>query len=266
MTPLNSGVVSLLLISGLAFANVEIGSPVPNPSLADMDGVERHLLDPEHVTAFFFFDPAQDRSVEMLGNLAELQKRMEGADIHWVGVISDRFSSEAVVAVLGESGANLNIVVDTSDQLYGELGVRLYPSIGIADSGGALRAYLPYAKVNYMGSFEAHLRHTLGQIDDGELDRALNPTSANVGTHEAEIGRSLKFARMLWDREKREKALTKAQEAVTAAPDLADPHALVGCFQVEMGNCEEGRVSLNRALEIDPDHAEARAALEKCDS
>jgi len=261
-----SAITPLLIVSGMAFAYVEIGSSVPNPSMAGMDGVERSLLDPQGVTVFLFFDPQQDHSREVLREMCDLQKEVTDAGTHWVGVISDRFPSEAVATALTESGVSLEIVIDSGDRLYGELGVRLYPTIGIADSGGTLRAYLPYAKVNYMSALEAHLQHLSGQIDDAALDRALHPTSIDVGSHEAEVCRLLKFARMLWDREKRDKALAKAQEAVEAAPDLADSHALVGFFQVEMGNCEDGRASLNRALHIEPYHAEARAALGKCDS
>lgn len=266
MTSLISGIASVLVVSGMAFAYVDIGSPVPNPPQIGMDGVERSLVDSQAVTAFLFFHPKQEHSLEVLRALADLQKMMKDADIHWVGVVSDRFASEIVDAALAESGVDLETIIDEGDRLYGDLGVRLYPTIGIADSGGTLRAYLPYAKVNYMGALEAHLRHALGQIDDAALDLALHPTSADVSSQEAEVGRILKFARMLWDRDKRDKALAKAQEAVQTAPDLADPHALVGFFLVEMGNCDEGRTSLNRALEIDPDNTEALAALGKCDS
>lgn len=256
----------MLIMSGMAFAYVDIGSPVPNPSLTGLDDVERSLVHSEGVTAFLFFDPQQDHSLEVLRSVAGLQSEMKDDDIHWVGVVSDRFPPETVASVLAGSGVSLETVIDSGDRLYGDLGVRLYPTIGIADSGGTLRAYLPYAKINYMGALEAHLRHALDQIDDEALDLALHPTSADVSSKEADAGRLLKFARMLWDREKRDKALAKAQEAVEAAPDLADPHAMVGFFQVEMGNCEEGRAHLKRALDIDPGHPEALAALTRCSS
>ncbi len=265
MTSLFSGIASILFVSGLAFANGEVGAPAPNPSLAGLDGVERALLDPERVTVFLFFNPQQDHSLEVLRALAELQGEMGEAAIDWVGVVSDRFPSQGVISAIAESGVSLETLIDSGDRLYGALGVRLYPTMGIADSGGVLLAYLPYAKVNYMGALEAHLKHAQGQIDDEALDRALHPISVDVGTHEAEIGRTLKFARMLWDREKQEKALAQAKEAVEAAPELAEPHAVVGIFLVEMGNCDEGRESLNRALSIDPGIEEARAALAKCD-
>jgi len=259
-------IVSLLLTAGVAFANIEVGSALPNPSLAGLDGIERSLVDPERVTVFLFFDPQQIHSRDVLGALAELQREFDDTGVRWVGVVSDRFSSESAASALSDSGVRLETVVDSGDRLYGELGVRLYPTAGIADTDATLRAYLPYAKVNYMSGLEAHLRHTLGQIDDGALDRALHPTAVDVSSTAAAVGRTLKLARMLWDNGKADKALAKAREAAEAAPDLADAHALVGVFLAEQGLCEEARVNLTRALEIDPSHSEAGAALLVCRS
>jgi len=266
VTSVSLTTAALLVMTGVAFANVDVGSALPNPSLVGLDGVERALVDRQRATVFLFFDPRQDRSREVLGALADLQGEFDDTDVRWVGVVSDRFSSEDAASALSEIGVRLDTVVDSGDRLYGELGVRLYPSIGIADSQAILRAYLPYAKVNYMGAVEAHLRHVLGQIDDDALDRALHPTVGYVSSDAAAVGRTLKLARMLWDNGKRDKALAKAREAAEAAPDMADPHALVGIFLVEEGLCEEGRKSLSKALEIDPDQAEARAALLDCPS
>lgn len=264
MTPFISAIASWLVIAGVAFANVDVGSTLPNPSLDGLDGIERSLVDPQRVTVFLFFDPQQDHSVEVLSALAELQRDLEDTDVRWVGVVSDRFSPEQAVSALNESGARLETVIDSGDRLYGELGVRLYPTLGIADPGATLRAYLPYAKVNYMSALEAHLLHTLGRIDDAELDRALHPAAIDIDSTEAEVGRTLKLARMLWINGKKDRALAIAREAAEKAPNLAEPNALVGIFLVEDGRCEEARASLDQALEIDPDHPEAKEALLEC--
>ncbi len=264
MTPVISAIASWLVIAGVAFANVDVGSTLPNPSLNGLDGIERPLVDHQTVTVFLFFDPQQDRSIEVLSALAELQQDLEDADVRWVGVVSDRFSLEDAASVLDQSGARLETLIDSGDRLYGDLGVRLYPTLGIADTGATLRAYLPYAKVNYMSTLEAHLLHTLGRIDDAELDRELHPAAIDISSNEAEVGRTLKLARMLWINGKKDKALAMARETAEKAPDLAEPHALVGIFLVEDGRCEEARASLDKALEIDPNHSEARQALLAC--
>lgn len=264
MTPVISAIVSWLVIAGVAFANVDVGSTLPNSSLEGLDGIRRSLVDPQRVTVFLFFDPQQDRSIEVLGALAELQQDLDDADVRWVGVVSDRFSPERALSALDNSGARLETVIDSGDRLYGNLGVRLYPTLGIADAGATLRAYIPYAKVNYMSTLEAHLLHTLGRIDDAELDRATHPTAIDISSTEAEIGRTLKLARMLWANGKKDKALTMAREAADKAPGLAEPYALVGIFLVEDSRCEEARTSLDKALEIDPDHPEAHEALIEC--
>ncbi len=264
MTPLLVGAGSVAVAAGLLFANVEVGATIPNPILKDREGVARSLVDPEKPTAFLFFDPHKPRCLEVMGAMADLQKDLEDVDIVWVGVVSDRFSPESVKAALDGSGIHLDIVIDPGDRFYGELGVRLYPTVGIADSTGTLRAYLPYTKVNYTAALEAHLRNVLGQITDEELQQALDPTEIEINSNEIQAGRNLKFARMLWHKGKQEKALSMARKAVEIAPDLAEAHAAVGGFLVEMGQCDESSESLRRALEIEPDNAEALAALSRC--
>ena len=264
MTSVVAWVSSALMLVGLVFANVEVGSVVPRVTLKGTDEVACSLVDAQRVTAFLFFDPEQEHSREVLQALGRLQKGMSEPGVRWIGIVSDRVPEDVTAEVVDSAGVDLSIVVDRGDALYGALGVRLFPSIGIVDTEGLLRAYLPFAKVNYMGSVEAHLRHVLGQINDEELQQALHPKSIDVHSQEAAIGRTLKFARMLWDAGKRDKALAKAQEAEENAPDLAGPHALVGFFMVEEGNCDDGRTHLDAALAIEPDHEGALAALSTC--
>jgi len=265
VTSVAAWIASALAMVGLVFANVEVGSVVPEATLEGPAGVACSLVDSQRVTVFLFFDPDQEHSREVLQSLGRLQNGMGEPGVRWIGIVSDRVPEDVTAEVVDKAGVDLNIVVDRGDALYGALGVRLFPSIGIVDTEGLLRAYLPFAKVNYMGSVEAYLRHVLGQIDDEELQQALQPKSIDVHSQEAEIGRTLKFARMLWDAGKRDKALAKAQEAEENAPNLAGPHALVGFFLAEEGNCDEGRGHLDAALAIEPDHEGALAALSSCD-
>lgn len=264
MTGVFSGLAPALVVAGVLFANVDVGSVLPNPTLPGLDGVERSLLSEGQVSAFVFFHPEQEHSLEALRDLAELRNEMAEKPVRWIGVVSDRFGGGAIRSALSETGVELETVVDEGDRLYGELGVRLYPSIGIADREGNLRAYLPYTKVNFMRSVQAHLQHTLGEIDDDELKVALRPKSVDFGGNGASAGRNIRFARMLLDAGKLDKALAKARDAVVASPESAEARALVGLILVEQGNCDAARKSLQRALELDPENATAKTALDRC--
>ena len=264
MNPVVCALVSMTVTVAMAFANVEVGSVIPNPSLPAFDGAERTLAEPEVLTVFIFFSPDHQHCCEVLKEIADLQGDLDDDEFRWVGIVSDRFSREAVSEAVEAAGVDLMLLVDTGDTLYGELGVRLYPTIGIVDGESVLQAYLPYAKVNYMAAVEAHLRHAAGQINDQQLQAALHPTSFQVDSDVAGVGRNLKFARILLKSGKLDKALSKAVEAENAAPGSADAHALVGVILVEMGKCDEGRGHLESALNIDPGNTEAAEALARC--
>lgn len=253
------------LLSGLlAFAYVAVGAPVPNPELPTLDGGSRSLLAAEGVTVFVFFDPEQEHSREVLGRLARLRGEMQGKPVDWVGVASDRFSAEAVAQALAAAELEMPVVVDRGDALYGALGVRLYPSAGIAGPGRELLAYLPYTKVNYARSLEAHLRHALGEIGDEELQAALEPEAVDWGGDGARAQANLRLARMLLAAGKLDKALERAREGAAQAPELAEAHGLVGAVQAAQGDCAAARESLGKALQLDPDNATAREASAKC--
>ena len=264
MNPFVCALASMTVTVAMAFANVEVGSVIPNPSLPGFDGTEHALVEPDRITAFVFFSPDHQHCREVLKEIADLQNDLADAGFRWVGIVSDRFLREAVSEAVEAAGADLILLVDTGDALYGDLGVRLYPTIGIVDGHGVLRAYLPYAKVNYMAAVEAHLRHAAGLIDDQQLQAALHPTSFQVDSDAAGVSRNLKFARMLLNSGKLDKALGKAVEAEEAAPGSSEAHAVVGVIFVEMGNCDEGRGHLQAALEIDPGNTEAAEALARC--
>jgi hypothetical protein len=77
-------------------------------------------------------------------------------------------------AFFEEADIEIRILIDRNDDLYGSLGVALYPVIGITDKDHVLRHYLPFRKVNYPAIIEAAIREVLGQIDRAEFERVLS--------------------------------------------------------------------------------------------
>jgi tetratricopeptide (TPR) repeat protein len=253
-----------LASSGLAFANVEVGGRVPDPRLDRLEGGQRQLLAPGKTTLFVFFDPGHERCAETLGELAKVEGELAGAPVDWVGIVSERVPAGSVAPALAAAGARLDVVVDRSDALYGELGVRLLPSIGIADAAGVLRAYLPYERIGYAGAIRAHLEHALGRIDDAALAAALAPTAVTLNTDAEKARRTLTMAAKLYEMGKLDPALDTARKAAEADPGSAAAHALVGEILVAKSDCAGARPSLEKALALDPALEPAKAALARC--
>lgn len=263
-SPVRQWLLLMLTSSWLAFANVDVGSPLPNPELTTLEGSSRRLLAEGKTEVFIFFNPAQENSVATLRALARLHGAMRDRPVEWVAVASDRFEASAVKGALLAAGLSFPTVVDAGDALYGELGVRLYPSLGIADTKGNLAAYLPYTKVDYVAKVRAHLLHTLGELDDAGLQAALAPGAVDRGGDDAVAHSNLNLARMLIKSGKTDKALERAQEAVRVAPDLAEAHALVGAILAQQGKCDEALPILARALELNPEEPTATEAQGRC--
>jgi peroxiredoxin len=253
-----------LAAGSVAFAYVEVGAVLPNFQLAGTDGAKRALLRDDAATLFVFFDPQQPFSHQTLVDLAQLRQEFAGRQIDWVGLASPRFAPEAVRQALADAGLQLTLLVDEGDKVYGELGVRLYPSIGIADAKRVLRAYLPYSKVDYTSKVRAHLRHTLGEIDDAALEAALAPGAIEINQNGARAERHIKMAHMLAASGKLEMAIDSARQAVAAAPDKSATHAVLGALLATKGDCAAARPVLERALQLEAGNAEAAEALRRC--
>ena len=249
--------------SGLGF--VAVGTRVPAMELPTPSGETRPLVDPDRTTVFLFFDPEKPHSLEALHEMAGVQARVGTEDVRWIGILSDRFDPAKAEEAVSGAGVRLQLLLDRNDALYGALEVRLYPTAGVIDPTGVLRAYVPYSSSNFAGALEAHLLHALGRLDDEGLEKALHPHAASVESDNGKARRHIKLAEMLWKVGRQDKAIEEARRAVENAPDMASAHAVLGDYLARTGRCEEARKALATALELDPGNERAKAAIERCD-
>src|SRR4051794_3867235 len=128
--------------AGYAFTNVEIGQKIENPSLPTLEGGNHELVATKALAnVFIFIRPEQDHSAETLRAMAECEEEFAGKPVHWVAVVSDAYPADQVKAFVRGTGVRMPVLVDAGDRLYGALGVRLHPTVGIADGAAKLLAY-----------------------------------------------------------------------------------------------------------------------------
>lgn len=247
-----------------AFSNVEVGSAIENVELTSISGETHSLLGVADANLFVFFNPENENSLDVIRRLAELEGELSERSIHWRAIVSDRADPEFVADFIEESGLFMPVLVDVDDQLYGDLGVRLYPAIGITDFDGLLTAYLPFTKINYMASVRGHLLHTLGEISEDELAAIIDPPKVELGGNGTVAKRNLRMAEMLLKAGKKEKALETALGAIELAPELADGYALAGSILAGSGECDDAAPHIQEALRIDPENEISLAAQAAC--
>lgn len=249
-------------LAAAGFHRADVGDLIENIALPSLAGERLPLLGDATVNVFTFFKPDQEHSQTTLTHLAELEKEFAGKSVHWVAVVSDRFTPAAIEAAVEKSAIAMPVLIDTGDELYGRLGVALVPNIGITDSEHRLVADLPFNKVNYTTVIRGHIQHQLQEISDAELQNILNPPAATQGSNGEVAHRHLRYAERLFAAGLIDQALKNVQASLEKDPGQAAAYVLQGQILEAQGLVDEALKSYAKALELDPDNMEARSSRE----
>jgi tetratricopeptide (TPR) repeat protein len=241
--------------AALAFSNVALGEVVPSPELPALGGGRHALLSSGALAnVFVFFRPQQDHSLDALKAVASCEKEFSGKPVHFVAVVSSSWSPEEVRRMVVEAGIQMPVLVDEDDALYGRLGVRLHPVIGVANERFELLAYEPFRKINYCDRMRAKIRFALHEIDRSEMERAEAPARAlfpnemkgAIANRHVRMGEG--FLRM----KQYDKAAAEARHVLATEPLHVTAHLLLGDALAAQGKCAEARKEYDSAQKLDP--------------
>lgn len=220
-----------------AFA-FELGSELPDDELPVLGGGKAHLLAPTRVSVFVFFRTGQEHSADVLARLARVEKELSGKAVRFVAVASGDEAEAEVRRVVKQAGIAMPVLLDRGDALYGKLGVRLHPVIGIADEQHHLAAYEYFRKVNLEARVVGQVRLLLGEIGRSELAQVLDPPAAPVDESDAvKAALQARFARKLLEVGQLDQALAMARTAVERAPGAPEPHVVMAEVLTARGDC-----------------------------
>jgi tetratricopeptide (TPR) repeat protein len=250
-----------------AFANVAVGERIDPVVLRTADGRSEPLVSAgARVNVFVFFRPRHDHSLETLKALAGCEVEFAEKGVRWVAVVSAAADPGDVRQAVEESGIRMPVLLDPEDRVYGKLGVRLHPVVGIADGQLRLVAYEPFMKINYCDRIRARVRFLLGEIGADDLRRVEAPEKATMpGEVEgAARKRRLNLAEMLLRAKQYGKAEGEARRVLEADPKVAAAWVLLGDALAGQGKCPEATKAWGEALALEPGNAGAKRGPEAC--
>jgi hypothetical protein len=256
-------------LGGLAFANVEVGQKVESAELPTLDGGREALLSGKALAnVFVFFRPHHDHSMETLRSMAACEKDFDGRPVHWVAVVSDSHARDEVRAAVSEAGIHMPVLLDVGDRLYGKLGVRLHPVVGITDGAGTLLAYVPFRKINYCDMIRVRIRFALHEVDLAAVERVDHPPKALFPNEMpgAVAGRRVSLGDMFLKSRQWTKAAEQARIALETDPALAAAHVLLGRALAGQGKCAEAVPAFDQALKLDPASTSAAVGKRGCEA
>lgn len=247
-----------------AFEHVAVGEVVDDAELRTLDG-GRHPLAAKGAKAnvVVFFRPQQEHSLDTLKDMAACEKELAGKPVHWVAVVSSAWTREEVRAVVSETGVQMPVLVDEGDALYGRLGVRLHPAIGILDARRRLVAYEPFRQINYCDRVRARIRLVLGELTEADVAKVDAPERATTRTDDGVARRHLNYARTLMRIQKYDRALEEVQKSLEVFPSAA-AYALLGELLAARGRCPEALRAFDLASKLEPANSTAIEARKRC--
>lgn len=243
---------------------VQVGETVDDAELPTLDGKrDRLLARGPKVNVFVFFRPQQEHSLDTLKELATCEQEFAAKPVRFVGVVSDSWPADEVRAFVKEAGVRMTVLVDEGDALYGRLGIRLHPVIGIVDAKRTLAAFEPFRQINYCERVKVRIRYALGEVGAAEIAKVDEPARATTRTDDGVAKRHLNFARMLHRIQQEEKALEEVQKSLAMVPSAA-AHALEGEILGALGRCPDALRAFDAALKIEPANAVALDGRKRC--
>jgi tetratricopeptide (TPR) repeat protein len=249
--------------------HVKIGDALQNEELPTLDGGRAALFSAKALAnVFVFFRPGQEHSIATLHKLAAWQAEFAAKPVRFVAVVSAGRPPDDVRAAVKEAGLRLPVLLDTEDHLYGKLGVRMHPLVGIADEKFHLLAWEPYRQVNFDSRIRAKIRLALKEIDQAAVDRVENPPRATFPNEVdgAVAHRNVRLGEMLLDRKQYAKAEERARHVIEIEPKHVPAHVLLGNVLAAQGRCPEAAKAYAEALRLEPGNAAAREGGRRCDA
>ena len=244
---------------------VQVGETVDDVELRTLDGRKEHLLQ-KGVSAnvFVFFRAEQDRSADTLADMARCEREFEKRSVRWVGVVSDSWPPGIVQAMVKKSGVRMPILIDAGDALYGKLGIRVHPVIGLVDRRGKLAFFEPFRQINYCERIRIRIRALLGDATEADVAKVDNPDASPLPHSDQGVARRhVNFARRLHDIKQDDQALAELQKALALSPS-AGAWALRGQILAGQKKCPDALRSFDEALKIEPGNAVALDGKKGC--
>jgi tetratricopeptide (TPR) repeat protein len=242
----------------------EVGDRIDDVELKALDGSRQHILARgAKANVLVFIRPGQEHSTTTLQDVAACEADLAKRGVHWVALVSEDVDAGEARALVAATGIRMPVLVDRGDVVYGRLGVKLHPTIGVVDGLGKLAAREPFRAINYCDRVVARIRFVMGEIDAKALAAAEDPGSNETHSDTGVAHRHANLARRFLEIGQLDQALAEVQKSLGTAP-TGEAYALQGLILARQGKCQDAKRAFDVALRLEPGNGEARDGKKGC--
>jgi tetratricopeptide (TPR) repeat protein len=213
------------------------------------------------IVVLIYWETGQNRSLLALEDGKDIFKRYKKKGVQVIGLIAETENQEEIRKIIKDYEIDFPVLLDSDRQVYGDYGVRVYPSTVIIGKDGKLAYGIPGHAPTYQITLEGYLQLILGEIDKEKLKDIISPhkevREESALKAERRYNLALKFteARLITQ------AIEAVKKSMDAKPNIAKSHILLGFLFLEEKEADKALEEFNRAIELDPRSHDAKTGI-----
>jgi peroxiredoxin len=255
-------VISLLNLSVAQSINVQPGDVAPDFTLNSVEDEAITLSTFRGtIVVLLYFKTEQARSLEAMKEIQGLFGKYRSKGIQVVGVTAEAGERESILKIARENNLDFPILVDSERDVYGNYGIRVYPSTVIIDREGSVAYTIPGHALSYKIKMDGRFRYLLGEISEEELKTVMSPKREVKDDALLKAQRRYNLALKFTSSRMNDQAVMMVKQSIMAKADFAKSHILLGFLLIEEGEADEAHDAFRKALDITPDSKDAKTGL-----
>ncbi|MCK5426252.1 MAG: TlpA family protein disulfide reductase, partial [Thermodesulfovibrionia bacterium] len=230
-----------LLLSPAYAISVALGGNAPDFSLKTAEGKTISLGEYKNkVVVLIYWRTDQERSLLALKDGQHIFNTYRNKGVQVLGLTAESEHLEAIKKVYVDYEIEFPILLDPDRQVYGDYGIRVYPSTVIIDKEGKIAYDVPGHAVTYKDAVEGYIRYILGEIGDAELQEIVSPHKKEEKDKSLlEAERRYNLALKFTEAGLIDQAIVAVKQSIDARGDMVKAHILFGFLLLEEKEADE---------------------------
>jgi tetratricopeptide (TPR) repeat protein len=242
--------------------DIKQGATAPDFSLNSVDGKVVSLSEYRHqVVVLIYWMANLDRSHLALKEGQDIYARYKDKDVQVLGLTAGTENFEVVSQILIDLAIDFPVLKDSNRQVFGDYGIRVYPTTVIIDSKGEIAYALPGHTLTYNIELERHVRYLLGEVDEKEMENMISPHIKNIDKTVLKANRRYSLALRFTEERFYEQAMEAVKQSIEANPDFSKSHILSGFLYLKENEADKALKDFNEAIKLDPRSHDAKTGL-----
>ncbi|MBC8413165.1 MAG: tetratricopeptide repeat protein [Nitrospira sp.] len=261
--------IKLLMIMALFFItisaaeamSIKAGELVPDFSLKTLNGSIASLMDYRgKTTVIIYWRPGQGRSQRTLKDAAKISKKSGNDRISFVTVVAEVLDFTDIIKLLRDEEIDFPVLIDKDHEIFGKLGIRVYPTTIAIDAEGRLMQAIPGHPPAYMQMLQNILAQKQGG-DGGPDEQGTSLSASGDDSSSVEIDMYYNTALKFAESGQIELAIKTAEKSVRSGSERSAAHELLGFLFLNNKNAERAEQEFKSALSLDSSSPDALTGL-----